>query len=242
MNHHLAILAIALLFLTATSAHAACTRDDISFYLSNGFTQEQITAICTVSTETEARSAPATPETAVPSTSATPEPVPSTSATPKPAPSTPDTPEPAASVAMEPPAGGNNKAAESYLREAIEGHDVRVEGGFLHYTARICIPYGRFNTNKEPWSKEACELVRHKVTLRGMRAKRERFSTSLFQPRQIYLEGQIERELVSGLEDFNSTNRRQIIRNLQTEVKAIVPIKENMSLDRLLESLNKIAT
>jgi hypothetical protein len=232
MNHHLAILAIALLFLTATSAHAACTRDDISFYLSNGFTQEQITAICTVSTETEARSAPATPETAVPPTSATPEP----------APSTPDTPEPAASVAVEPPAGGNNKAAESYLREAIEGHDVRVEGGFLHYTARICIPYGRFNTNKEPWSKEACELVRHKVTLRGMRAKRERFSTSLFQPRQIYLEGQIERELVSDLEDFGSTSRVQIIQNLQTEVKAIVPIKENMSPDRLLESLNKIAT
>ena len=232
MNHHLAILAIALLFLTATSAHAACTRDDISFYLSNGFTQEQITAICTVSTETEARSAPATPETAVPSTSATPEP----------APSTPDTPEPAASVAVEPPAGGNNKAAESYLREAIEGHDVRVEGGFLHYTARICIPYGRFNTNKEPWSKEACELVRHKVTLRGMRAKREWISTSLFQPRQIYLEGQIEREIISDLGKFSSTNRRQIIRNLQTEVKAIVPIKENMSTDRLLETLNKIAT
>lgn len=232
MNHHLAILAIALLFLAATSAHAACTRDDISFYLSNGFTEEQITAICTVSTETEARSAPATPETAVPSTSATPEP----------APSTPDTPEPAASVAVEPPAAGNNKAAESYLREAIEGHDVRVEGGFLHYTARICIPYGRFNTNKEPWSKEACELVRHKVALRGMKAKREWISKGLFKPRQIYLEGQIERELVSDLDDFGSTSRVQIIQNLQTEVKAIVPIKENMSPDRLLESLNKIAT
>jgi hypothetical protein len=75
-----------------------------------------------------------------------------------------------------------------------------------------------------------------------MRAKRELFSTSLFQPRQIYLEGQIERELVSDLDNFSSTSRRQIIRNLQTEVKAIVPIKENMSLDRLLETLNKIAT
>jgi hypothetical protein len=211
MKNHLAIAAIALLFLTATNAHAACTSDDIRFYLSEGFTQEQITAICTVATE------PA-------------------------APSTPATPEPAANIAVVPPAGGSNKDAERYLREAIKGHDVHVEEGFLHYTARICIPYGRFNDNKDPWTKETCEQVRHKVTLRGMRAKREWFSGSLFQPRQIYLKGQIERELVSDLDDFSSASRMQIIQNLQTEVKAIVPIKENMSPDRLLESLNKIAT
>jgi hypothetical protein len=225
MKNHLASAAIALLFLTASNAHAACSRDDISFYLSEGFTQEQITAICTVATEPAAPSTPATPEPAAPSTPATPEPA---------APSTPATPEPAE--------GGSNKDTERYLREAIKGHDIHVEEGFLHYTARVCIPYGQFNDNKEPWAKETCELVRHKVTLRGMRAKRELFSTSLFQPRQIYLEGQIERELVSDLDNFSSTSRRQIIRNLQTEVKAIVPIKENMSLDRLLESLNKIAT
>ena len=51
MKNQLAIAAIALLFLTATNAHAACTRDDISFYLGEGFTQEQITAICTAATE-----------------------------------------------------------------------------------------------------------------------------------------------------------------------------------------------
>jgi hypothetical protein len=214
MKNHLASAAIALLFLTASNAHAACSRDDISFYLSEGFTQEQITAICTVATEPAAPSTPATPEPAAPSTPATPEPA----------------------------EGGSNKDTERYLREAIKGHDIHVEEGFLHYTARVCIPYGQFNDNKEPWAKETCELVRHKVTLRGMRAKRELFSTSLFQPRQIYLEGQIERELVSDLDNFSSTSRRQIIRNLQTEVKAIVPIKENMSLDRLLETLNKIAT
>jgi len=211
MKNHLAIAAIALLFLTATNAHAACTRDDISFYLSEGFTPEQITAICTVATEAEA-------------------------------PSTPATPEPAENIAVVPPSGGSNKDAERYLREAIKGHDVHVEEGFLHYTARVCIPYGQFNDNKEPWPKEACEQVRHKVTLRGMRAKREWISLKLNQPRQIYLEGQIERELVSDLDDFGSTSRSQIIQNLQTEVKATVPIKENMSSDRLLESLNEIAT
>jgi hypothetical protein len=232
MKDHLAIAAIALLFLTATDARAACTRDDISFYLSKGFTQEQITAICTAATKAATPPPPATPEPA-PSTPATPE---------AETPSTPVTPEPATNIAVVPPAGGNNKDAERYLREVIDGHDVHIEEGFLQYTARICIPYGRFNTNKEPWSEEACELVRHKVTLRGMRAKREWISTSLFQPRQIYLEGQIEREIISDLGKFSSTNRRQIIRNLQTEVKAIVPIKENMSTDRLLETLNKIAT
>ena len=225
MKNHLAIAAIALLFLTATNAHAACTSDDIRFYLSEGFTQEQITAICTVATEPAAPSTLITPEPAAPSTPATPEPA---------APSTLATPEPAG--------GGSNKDAERYLREAIKGHDVHVEEGFLHYTARICIPYGRFNDFKEPWTKETCEQVRHKVTLRGMKAKREWVSRSLFQPRQIYLEGQIERELVSDLDNFNSISRSQIIQNMQTEVKVIVPIKENMSPDRLLESLNKIAT
>lgn len=227
MKNQLAIAAIALLFLTATNAHAACTRDDISFYLGEGFTQEQITAICTAATEAATPSAPATPE-----------PV----ATEAEAPSTPATPEPAVNTAVVPPAGGSNKDAERYLLEAIEGHDVHVEGGFLHFTARVCIPYGRFNNNKEPLTKETCELVRHKVTLRGMRAKREWVSLKLSQPRQIYLEGQIERELVSDLDDFSSTSRSQIIQNLQTEVKAIVPIKENMSSDRLLESLNEIAS
>jgi len=214
MKNHLAIAAIALLFLTATNAHAACTRDDISFYLSEGFTQEQITAICAEATEAVAPPTPVTPEPAAPSTPATPEPA----------------------------GGGSNKDAERYLREAIKGHDVHVEEGFLHYTARVCIPYGRFHNNKEPWSKETCEQVRHKVALQGMRARREWVSLILSRPRQIYLEGQIERELVSDLDDFSSTSRMQIIQNLQTEVKAIVPIKENMSSDRLLESLNKIAT
>jgi len=239
MKNHLAIATIALLFLTATNAHAACTRDDVSFYLGAGFTPEQITAICAT-----AKEAPATPKQAAPSTPATPEPAePSTPATSEPVPpSTPATPEPAANIAVVPPVGGNNTDVEKYLREVIKGDDVHVEEGFLHYTARICIPYGRFQNNKEPWAEEACELVRHKVSLRGMKAKREWFSTSLFQPRQIYLEGQIERELVSDLEDFSPVSRRQIIQNLQTEVRAIVPIKENMSPDRLLETLNKIAT
>ncbi len=211
MKNHLAQTAIALLFLTATNAHAACTRADISFYLSEGFTQEQITAICAVATDAAAPSIPASPE-------------------------------PAANIAVVPPAGGNNKDAERYLREVIKGHDVHVEEGFLHFTARVCIPYGRFNDNKEPLTKETCEQVRYKVTLRGMKVKREWVSRNLLQPRQIYLEGQIERELVSDLGDFSTVDRGQIIRNLQTEVKAIVPIKENMSPDRLIESLNEIAT
>lgn len=227
MKNHLATAAIALLFLTATNAHAACTRDDISYFLSEGFTPEQITAICT-----------AAKEAAAPSTPATPEPVTTEAATPSP----PATTEPAASVAVVPPAGGDNKDAENYLREVIKGGDVHIAEGFLHYTARICIPYGKFNNNKEPWTEEACEQVRHKVALRGMRAKREWVSTELFQPRQIYLEGQIEREFVSDLDRFSPSSRRQIIQNLQTEVKAFVPIKENMSPDRLLEFLNKIAT
>ena len=244
MKNHLAIAAIALLFLTATNAHAACTSDDIRFYLSEGFTQEQITAICTVATEPAAPSTLATPELRRPPPPATPEPeAPPTPATPEPAaPSTSVTPEPAASIAVVPAAGGNNTDVEKYLREAIKGNDVHVEEGFLHYTAIVCIPYGRANDNKEPFHEEACEQVRHKVALRGMRAKREWFSTGLFQTRQIYLEGQIERELVSDLDDFSAPSRRQIIENLQTDVKAIVPIKENMSPDRLLETLNKIAT
>ncbi len=229
MKNHLAIATIALLILTATNAHAACTRDDVSFYLGEGFTPEQITAICAVVKQAP----PATPEPAAPTTPATAEPA---------EPSTPATPEPAASIAVVPPAGGNNTEVEKYLREVIKGHDIHVEEGFLHYTAKICIPYGRFNDNKEPLPEETCEQVRHKVALRGMRAKREWFSTSLLQPRQIYLEGQIERELVGDLEDFSPTSRRQIIENLQTRVKAIVPIKENMSPKRLLEFLNKIAT
>ena len=211
MKDHLAIAAIALLYLIASNAHAACTRDDVSFYLGKGFTQEQITAICTAAPEAEAPAIPATPE-------------------------------PAANIAVEPPAGGKTEDAERYLRQAIEGYDIYIEEGFLYYTARICIPYGQFNDNKEPWSREACELVRHKVALRGMKAKREWVSLSLTRPRQIYLEGEIERELVGDLDDFGSVSRSQIIRNLQTEVKAIVPIRENMSPDRLLESLNEIAT
>lgn len=211
MKDHVAIAAIALLYLTASNAYAACTRDDVSYYLSKGFTQEQITAICTAPTEAEA-------------------------------PATPATPEPAKNIAVVPPAGGDNLDAESYLREVIEGHDIHIEKGFLHYTARICIPYGRNNDNKEPWTEEACELVRHKVALRGMKAKREWISMSLTQPRQIYLEGQIEREIVSDLDDYSSASRRQIIQNLQTEVNAIVPIKQNISPDRVLESLNEIAT
>ena len=210
MKNHLAQTAVALLFLTATNLHAACTRDDVSFYLSEGFTQDQITALCTVATEAATPSIPATPE-------------------------------PAANIAVVPSASDSNKDAERYLQEAIKGDDVHVEDGFLHYTAIACIPYGQFNDNKEPWPKETCEQVRYKVTLRGMKAKREWVSDNFLQPRQVYLQGQIERELVSDLDDISPAHRNQIRENLQTEVKATVPIKEGMSSDRLIESLNKIA-
>ncbi len=210
MNKPLGIAVIALLFLTATAAHAACTRDDIEFYLSKGFDQEQITAICT-----------AAPEASAPS---------------------PATPEPADDIAVVPSEDDDVTDAERFLQETIEGHDIFIEQGFLHYTARICIPYGRFNNNKEPWVEEACELVRHRVALRGMTAKREWISQKLFQPRQIYLEGRIEREFVGDLDDFAANVRMEIRRNLQNEAKAIVPIKENMSPDRLLDFLNELAT
>ena len=208
MKHHLALAAIALLLLTATNAHAACTRDDISFYLSNGFTPEQITAICTAAGESAPPAPTATPEPASSVPSATTEPAaPPTPVTPEAeAPAIPVTPEPAEDIAVVPPAGGKNKDAEKFLLEAIKGQDIHIDEGFLHFTAKVCIPYGRSSTNKEPWENETCELVKYKVTLRGMKAKRELISQRLFQPRQVYLEGQIERKLVSDLDDLLSAN------------------------------------
>lgn len=51
-NYATLVLALMTFIMTGTSAHAACSRDDVEFYLQKGFTSEQITELC--------RSAPAT--------------------------------------------------------------------------------------------------------------------------------------------------------------------------------------
>ncbi|MEM7401895.1 MAG: hypothetical protein AAF304_08110 [Pseudomonadota bacterium] len=53
MNNHLKIFCAFILLISISTLDAACNRDDIQFYLDKGFSQEQITQLCSASGTSE---------------------------------------------------------------------------------------------------------------------------------------------------------------------------------------------
>ena len=94
------------------NAYAACSRDDVDYYLSKGFSTDQITTLCGSASTNQKPSQTTAADKASASSDKTTEQPTSTNAT------------------------------ELFLREAIKGRNVVLTNNTLAYTLKVCIEYG----------------------------------------------------------------------------------------------------
>ncbi|MDH5472812.1 MAG: hypothetical protein OEY61_08140 [Gammaproteobacteria bacterium] len=109
----LTALTLTTLCAISLNSNAACSRDDVEFYLTKGFTPTQITSLC----ETTSLPQPKSPVTGKDSTVQT------------------------RDAAVKTPATTTNDT-ELFLREAIKGRHVLLNHDILSYTLKVCIKYG----------------------------------------------------------------------------------------------------
>jgi hypothetical protein len=195
------------------SAQAApvCTRDDVDFYLRKGFTTVQATAICS-GAPAEMPAAPVYTPQAAPAVS----------------------PPPARTAAVQ-----QQENDESFLNNAIDGYDVSLEDGKLFFTRKQCLDYG----DQDPggYKNRACPLVRYDISLKGLKVISTRRKFLVYGQNKIIVQGQVVREVIGNLDTVDETKRALIIKAIEQNPQADIPVRSGISLDRVTATLRKLA-
>jgi len=206
-----------LLFTSATLAsiphisNAACSRDDVQFYLDKGFSTTQITTLCeTPSSQDNTQD----PSSATPKTSL------STSA---------------AKLSTADNTQANK--TEQFLREAIKGRDVSLTNESLAYTLKFCIKYGE--EDLYGFTPKACPNVRFNILLTDLEIKEPK-KTLFFNPDGIDIKGSITRDVINGLEEHKIEDQKLILNKLESGNKTTIPVREDISIEKFFQTLDQL--
>jgi len=207
-----------LLFTSATLAsiphisNAACSRDDVQFYLDKGFSTTQITTLC----ETP------TPQTNTQNPS---------SATPKISSST-------SAATLSKTDNTQTNKTEQFLREAIKGRDISLTNEALTYTLKVCIQYGE--KDLFGFTPNACPNVRFNIALKGLEVK-EPEKKLFFSPDGIEVNGDITRDVIHGLKEHKAEDQKLILKLLESGNKTTIPVRDDISIDQIFQTLDQLA-
>ena len=223
MKSHVAlqISAAGIIACSAAFPHAvygACARGDVDYYLSKGFTRDQVVAICTGALPKPRRS----PASEVPSGSGA---------------------EPGASFTEEPTPLDQAASArmrddlEAFLTSAIDGYDVRMTPKALYYTRRTCIEYGPYN--EYGIKTEACPDVRYAIARAGMRVRDIRQALLLLGNYEVTVSGAIERQILA-LDQYPPGLKARLSAYLETGGETTIHIRDGIPRERLETALREI--
>jgi len=233
------LLAILALITQAGQAYAACSQSEVDHYLSKGFTTDQITSLCTAPPTPQTTGQPDTP--AQPAELAVPVPVliPPPEAV-SPAGTTIETPQPAPqSVEQSSGQMAAGDDTEQFLRTAIKGKDILLTNDALHYTLEMCIQYGE--EDLFGFTAKTCPDVKFVVGLKGLDVLSTGKEHYLFGTGEVKVQGKIEREIIGQLEDLSPRERRLALKKFEKGDKTVIPIREDISLDRVQAVLEQLA-
>lgn len=202
------------------TASASCTRADVEFYLKNGFNQEQITAICAAS--------------ASPETSRNVEP-----SRPGSSPMKTGTPPAQASKKPQDTMVSPQTNVDLTLHTAIKGHDITVNSEHIAYTLKNCIEYSE--EDLFGFRKNSCLLQRFTLGLKGLEVVTTGKKLYFFGTGEIRVRGDIQREIISGLENLDTADRKLLEAELETGNETVIPIREDVPLDRIEALLVEMA-
>ncbi|MCU7845279.1 MAG: hypothetical protein KZQ93_15730 [Candidatus Thiodiazotropha sp. (ex Monitilora ramsayi)] len=209
----------------ADLAYAACSRSDVEYYLSKGFTPDQVTAICTSS------STPALKE--MPDEQASPAVIPPAA---KPGDNAPrQTPQ----NLEQHTDSGTARDNEQFLKIAIKGRDIQLTRDTLRYTRKMCVQIGE--EDLYGFAPKACPDVKFVIALEGLEVLKTGKKYLLYGSGEAWVRGSIQREIIGQLADQKPRDRKLILEKMETGDQTTIPIREDISLERVEAALRELS-
>jgi hypothetical protein len=190
-------------------AYAECSRSDIDYYLSKGFTTDQITDICKVS---------APSPTVEPSKSSTNE-------------EHSDKKKIAPLISAKP----TSNKDEKFFRESIKGRDIILTDNSLQYTLKTCIEYG--DEDLYGFAPKACPKVRYEIALEGLEVIKSGKKYLIYGDEEVHVKGNIKREVIKGLEKLKPEERELFLKKLNLHNQTIIPVRDDVTADSVKQVL-----
>jgi hypothetical protein len=128
---------------------------------------------------------------------------------------------------------------ELFLREAIKGRDIVLTHESLSYTLKTCVHYGE--EDGYGFTPKACPYIRFNVSLKDLQVTEPGNKYLFFNPDEVDIEGDITRKILSGLKKHSPEDKKLIIKALKSGNKTSIPVRDDISLEKVFEVLKQIS-
>ena len=215
----LVILSSLLLLFTPVSAFSKCSKDDISFYLEKGFTQEQITQLCSSTGG----------DSVVPDYQ-------------------PYQQKVIVYTNEEGPGkkDGLTKEERVAISDLKAGGDIiklKVTPTHINYIRKVCIVSG--NSPEFDQRYKTCPEVSFKIARDGLIAASSGKKAIIFGNSVVALQGDIDRKLRGNWEDYPITVRKELKRNFNWKEdgnKTDFPVRGDFSVTRIVNAMRTLSS
>ncbi len=212
--------------LFSVKAYAACPREDVSYYLKEGFNQEQIVELCSTSkpsqqsyekkTTTKVQQEPHTAESKQQLKSLD-----------------------DIRVIRHESAGIYGNPDAVFLATAIEGYDVEVTENTIIFTRKDCFNFGQKDWNG--FQNSACPHVKYTIISGGLKIKDRDNGFFGLGSTALYISGNIKAEILD-LGQFNQNQQEDIRRIIQKNTDMLkIDVRSGMPQDKVEAILLRLA-
>ena len=212
-------LPAAVIVVLTNTVYAACDRSDVDYYLSKGFTQAQIAALCgqagglsgsASGGQSSGRYQDYGEQT-----------------------------ERAAEVERR---RRQDQEKVYFLQNALSGLDVKVTPRWLEYTRRICLATG--NNPDITARTKICPEVRYQIHFKGLEVLDYNREYVVFGGRQLEIKGGIRRKLLHDFKEYPEDVQRKLLSVYKSKVRegaTYIPIRRDVPMLRVINLLREYA-
>ena len=220
----LAVFTLFVLINFPALSFSACSKDDIEFYLDKGFTQEQITQLCSASgggsnsTETVPDYTPYQQKVIIYQDGGGPE------------------------IDKD----GFNKEERLAINDLKAGGDIiklKVTESHINYVRKVCIISG--NSPEYDQRYKTCPEVAFKISRDGLIAASSGKKLLVFGTAVVTLEGDIDRKLLGNWDDYPITVRKELKRNFNWKEdghQTDFPVRGDYSVTKIVNAMRTLST
>ena len=212
-------------FLVSAQAYAACPREDVSYYLKQGFKQEQIVQLCTM---------PDSSRQSLEKTTNKIQQEPHSVESKKKSKALEDAP-----IVRHESAGIYGNPDAVFLATSIEGYDVEVTENMIIFTRKECFNFGQKDWNG--FQNSACPHVKYTIISGGLKIKDRDNGFFGLGSTALYISGNIKAEILD-LGQFNQNQQEDIRRIIQKNTDMLkIDVRSGMPQDKVEAILLRLA-
>ncbi len=213
-----------IVILFSAKAYAACPREDVSYYLKEGFNQEQIVELCSTSKPSQRSYEKTTKVQQEPHTEESKQQLKSLDDT---------------RVIRHKSAGIYGNPDAVFLATAIEGYDVEVTENTIIFTRKDCFNYGQKDWNG--FQNSACPNVKYTIIRGGLMIKDRDNGFFGLGSTALYISGNIKAEILN-LGQFKQDQQEEIRHIIQKNTEMLkIDVRSGMPQDKVEAILLRLA-